>query len=86
MAFCFCFLFFWQQTTNLNVAQAQKVAEYTAKTVEAESNKAFNDLVKKATGGLLLQDMVQRKADGTNAFTMIGGIPVPGRLDVSHVT
>lgn len=49
---------FLEQAANLNTAHAQKVADYTAKTVEAESNKAFNDLVKKATGGLLLKDIV----------------------------
>lgn len=30
---------FEEQATNLNTQHAQKVAEYTAKTVEAESNK-----------------------------------------------
>ena len=30
--------------------------------------QAFNDLVKKATGGLLLKDIVPQKADGTNQF------------------
>jgi len=66
---------FEEQATNLNTQHAQKVAEYTAKTVEAESNKAFNDLVKKATGGLLLKDIVPQKADGTNVYGMIGGVP-----------
>ena len=30
--------------------------------------QAFNDLVKKATGGLLLKDIVPKKADGTNVY------------------
>ena len=60
---------FLEQAANLNTAHAQKVADYTAKTVEAESNKAFNDLVKKATGGLLLKDIVPTapSAPGPNA-------------------
>ena len=66
---------FEEQTTNLNTAHAQKVAEYTKNTVEAESNRAFNDLVKRATGGLLLEHIVPKKPDGSNLHGMIGGAP-----------
>jgi hypothetical protein len=39
--------------------------------------QAFNDLVKKATGGLLLQHIVPKKADGSNLYGMIAGVPAP---------
>lgn len=48
---------FEEQAGNLTTQHAQKVAQWTADTIEKEKNLAFNDLVKKATGGLLLKDL-----------------------------
>ncbi len=48
---------FEEQAGNLTSQHAQKVAQWTADTIEKEKNMAFNDLVKKATGGLLLKDL-----------------------------
>ena len=68
---------FEEQATNLTVQHQQKVADWSAKTIEKESNKAFNDLVKKATGGLLLKDIVP-----TNA----AGVPTAGAIGMPFVT
>lgn len=45
--------------------------------MQTHHTQAFNDLVKKATGGLLLQHIVPKKADGSNLYGMIGGVPAP---------
>eukprot|EP00960_Hanusia_phi_P005869 169897-Hanusia_phi.AAC.3 len=63
---------FEEQASNLTVQYQQKVADWSAKTIEKESNKAFNDLVKKATGGLLLKDIVPTNAAGVPTAGAIG--------------
>ena len=45
--------------------------------MQTHDTQAFNDLVKKATGGLLLQHIVPKKADGSNLYGMIAGVPAP---------
>mmetsp|Transcript_55333 Transcript_55333/g.135525 ORF Transcript_55333/g.135525 Transcript_55333/m.135525 type:complete len:856 (-) Transcript_55333:281-2848(-) len=78
---------FEEQASNLTTAHAQKVAEYTAKTVEKEANQAFNDLVKKATGGLLLKDLVQQRPAASAAPPIggLGGAVQSGALVTSDV-
>jgi len=69
---------FEEQTGNLNAQHNQKVAEWQKKTIEKESNVAFNDVVKKALGGLLLKDVVPTNAAGQPSQGQIAGPSAPG--------
>jgi hypothetical protein len=63
-----------------------QVADWTAKTVEKESNTAFNDLVKRATGGLLLHNLVPTTPSGSPFAAVTAGTPsTPGALVTSDV-
>ncbi len=63
------------------------MADWTAKTVEKESNAAFNDLVKRATGGLLLHNIVPTTPSGAPFAAVTAGSPAaaPGALVTSDV-
>ena len=64
------------------------MADWTAKTVEKESTAAFNDLVKRATGGLLLKDLVPTNPAGAPLASLAGagpGAAAAGALVTSDV-